>query len=87
MAVSASELGEQDGVEISRIRTPANLSVDLTKKPNAARDIELSMDHEKGVGRFAGERRARPNIVEREGVTIRTSVGNMDRSAAVDVSD
>jgi hypothetical protein len=87
MAVSASELDEQDGVEISRIRTPANLSVDLTKKPNAARDIELSMDHEKGVGRFAGERRTRPNIVEREGVTIRTSVGNMDRSAAVDVSD
>ncbi len=87
MAVSASELDEQDGVEISSIRTPAKLKVDLTKRPNAARDIELSMDHEKGVGRFAGERRTRPNIVEREGVTIRTSVGNMDRSAAVEVSD
>lgn len=87
MAVSASELDEQDGVEISRIRTPANLSVDLTKKPNAARDIELSMDHEKGVGRFAGERRTRPNIIEREGVTIKTSVGSMDRGAVVDISD
>lgn len=79
MAVSASELDEQDGIEISKIRTSAKLKVDILAKPNAARDIELSMDHEKGVGRFAGPRRG-PNVVEREGVTI-TSSSSMNRGA------
>jgi len=86
MSVSASEIDEQDAVEIAPIRTSARLKVDVSQRPNAARDIELSMDHEKGVGRFAGQRRE-SNLVEREGVSIRTSVGNMDRSAAVEVSD
>ncbi len=86
MAVSASELDDQDGIEISRIRTPTKLKVDVLAKPNAARDIELSMDHEKGVGRFAGERRTRPNVIEREGVTI-TTTSNMDRGARVVEAD
>jgi hypothetical protein len=86
MAVSASELDEQDGVEISRIRTPKSLKVDILAKPNAARDIELSMDHDKGVGRYAGERRTRSNVIEREGVTITTN-NNMDRSVRPETSD
>lgn len=86
MAVSASEVDEQDGIEISKIRTSAKLNVNILAKPNAARDIELSMDHEKGVGRFAGERRTRPNIIEREGVTI-TTTSNMDRGGRVVEAD
>ncbi len=86
MAVSASEVDDQDGIEISKIRTPTSLKVDILARPNAARDIELSMDHEKGVGRFAGERRARPNVIQQEGITITTS-NRMDRSSHVVEAD
>lgn len=86
MAVSASEIDEQDGIEISRILTPASLKVDILAKPHVTRDIEMSMDHEKGVGRFAGERRTRPNVIEREGVTI-TTTSSMDRNSRVVEAD
>ncbi len=86
MAVSSSDIDDQDGVEISKIRTSAKLKVDILAKPNAARDIELSMDHEKGVGRFAGERRTRPNVIQQEGITIKTS-SKMDRGGQVVEAD
>jgi hypothetical protein len=59
--------------------------VDVLANPNAARDIELR-DHDSGYGRFAGERRARPNVVQQEGITITTS-NRMDRSSRVAEAD
>lgn len=85
MELSASDVDAQEAVEISSIRSPAKLKVDIAAKPNVTRDIEMR-DHDSGFGRFAGERR-QPNVVQREGVTITSSVGNMDRNVRPDSSD
>lgn len=87
MEVTASDVDEQDAVEISPIRTKARSTpVDVLKNPTAARDVENSLDHAKGFGRFEGPRRA-PNVIQREGVIITSSVGDMDRSRGVEVAE
>lgn len=87
MELTASDVDEQDAVEISPIRSKAKAApVDVLRNPHAARDVELSTDHEKGFGKFKGPRRA-SNVVQREGVTITSSVGNMDRGRSVEVAE
>lgn len=85
MELTASDVDDQDAVEIAPIRSSAKLKVDVLANPNAARDIELR-DHDSGYGRFAGERRSRPNVVQQEGITITTS-NRMDRSSRVAEAD
>jgi hypothetical protein len=85
LELTESDADDQDAVEIAPIRSSAKLKVDVLANPNAARDIELR-DHDSGYGRFAGERRTRPNVVQQEGITITTS-NRMDRSGHVVEAD
>lgn len=85
--MSASDVDEQDAIEISPIRSRAKLgAVDISKNPGAAKDIENSMDHSKGFGKFEGPRRT-PKVVQREGVSITSNIDNMDRRRGVEVGE
>lgn len=90
LEVTQSDIDQQDHTPIAPIRSRANLGVvDITKPQNQglARDLELA-SHEDGYGAYAGARRQRrPNVVEREGVTITTSVGNVDREVRMGDED
>lgn len=77
MVVEASDLDSQDHTEISRIKSPAKVKVDVLNNPNAARDIEMRTS-EQGYGRYAGQRPQRNTVVHQEGVQIMTQVGSPD---------
>ncbi len=74
--INQSDIDQQDHTPIGRIKSPASMKVDIIANPGAARDIE-NRDSKSGYGRFAGRRRG-PEVVEREGVTIKTNVGAVD---------
>ena len=73
MSVSASEVDSQDGVTIGRVRSAAKVIVDVSAKPEAAKVIE-----NRGVGKPVLDR---GKIVRTEGITIKTTVGDIDRSS------
>lgn len=87
--IQQSDFDEQDATPISQIKSPAKLKVDVIAHPGAARDIE-NRTVAQGYGRYAGERRnprsqqdQGSQVVEREGVTIKTNVGQVDRNVRV----
>lgn len=78
---TASDFAKQDHTEISRIKTPATLKVDILKNPGAAQLIEGRLSAEHGAGRFHGD------SPSREGISVRTNVRQMDRGGSVEVWD
>ncbi len=76
LAFNMSEIDEQEGIEISKIRSPKKLKVDVVANPGAAEQIK-NRGVEQGYGRYNGKKRE-PNIINREGVTIKTNVGSVD---------
>lgn len=80
LEVSQSDLDQQDHTPIARVKSKANLGkIDVTDPRNSgmARDLALR-SHEEGYGAFTGQKRS-PQVIEREGVTITTNVGDMSR--------
>lgn len=78
--VTQSDIDEQDYTPLGKVKSPNKLKVDVLNNPGAARQIE-ARSREDGYGTFHGPRRQSvPQVVEREGVTIRTSVGSVDRT-------
>jgi hypothetical protein len=76
MSVSASDVDSQEGVTIGRVRSAAKLgAVDVAANPGLASQLE-----NRGLGQ---PMLAKGKVVYTEGVTIRTSVSDIDRSAAV----
>lgn len=62
----------QDGQVVGRVRSPAKLKANVLDPAN--RNLARSIEN-RGVGR--------PSMIEREGITIETNVGNMDPTAVV----
>jgi hypothetical protein len=81
MSMSTSDADSQEGVVVGRVRSAAKIKVeDVTKEHGLARQIE-----NRGLGKPILDK---SKIRQVEGITIKTSVSNIDRSAAVsDVSD
>jgi len=83
MRVEGSVYESQDAVTIGRVRSPAKIKVDNildSRSAGIAREIE-----NRGLGKpefFPDE-----NTVEREGVSIRTNVGRVDRNVQVAQED
>jgi len=76
MTVSSSELDAQEGVTVGRVRSAAKIKVeDVTKEPGLARQIE-----NRGLGKPILNKGKTTQV---EGVTIRTSVSDIDRSAPI----
>lgn len=88
MQVTQSDLDNQEGVTVSRIKSRANLGkIDVTRGEGQGLARKLATaSHEDGYGKFKGKRK-RSNLVNTEGVEIKMSVGNMDRDAPVDIGD
>lgn len=80
LEVSQSDYDQQDHTPIAFVKSKANIGkIDVLDPKNSNMARQLSMQsHEDGFGAYAGQKR-RPNIVEREGVLIKTNVGTMDR--------
>lgn len=75
MSVSASEIDAQEGVTVGRVRSAAKVKVeDITRTPGLAREIE-----NRGLGKPILDKK----VVRTEGVTITTSVSDIDRSAPI----
>lgn len=77
MHVEQSDLDMQDHVVVGRVNSPAKLGiVDMTQSSNygLAKDIE-----NRPVGR--------PTLIEREGVSIKMNVGNVDSRIREDIED
>ncbi|HEY8095929.1 MAG TPA: hypothetical protein VIE65_07495 [Methylobacter sp.] len=81
--VKQSDIDMQDHTPIGRIKSPTSMKVDVIENPRAARDIENRSSSD-GYGRFAGRGRG-PEVVEREGVIIKTNVGAV--SSDINISD
>lgn len=64
----SSNVDDQEGVSIGRVRTPTRLSSDVTK------DVGLADK----LTNLSGSGFIRDKTIEKEGVTIRTNVGKMD---------
>lgn len=73
MTVSRSEVDTQDGVTVGRVRSAAKVTVDVVAQPGLASAIE-----NRGLGKPV---LAKGKTIHTEGVTIRTSVSDIDRSA------
>lgn len=88
LPITQSDVDNQDGVVVSRLKTRAKLGkVDVTRAEGAGIARQLAnASHEDGYGKFQGKRKG-SNLVTREGVEITTNVGTMDRGAAVEIGD
>ncbi len=87
LEVSQSDLDNQDGRIVGKLRSSTHAKVDIIANPGAAKDIENSLDVANGYGRVHGAPRKGNRVVQREGVTITSNVGSMDRSAPVEYGD
>ncbi len=88
LGVTQSDIDQQDHTTVSQIKSKANIGViDITKSKNAslARDLEMS-GHESGFGAYSGKRKE-GTIIEREGVTIKTNIGNVNHDVKIDNED
>lgn len=85
MRVDTDVMSEQEGVVVGRVRSPAKivhndvLSADTSSR---IRQIEQT-----AVGNPEFFKSAQKQVIEREGVIIRTNVGAMDRNAPVEYGD
>jgi hypothetical protein len=73
MQITQSDLDEQDGKVVGKVRSAAKLgNVDVTKESNLARQIE---------NRVLGqpEMVATKRVIEREGITIKTNMGTVNK--------
>jgi hypothetical protein len=79
--ITQSDIDEQDGVEVAKIRSAAKLKVDLINNPGITRDIEnRSVDDGYGRANRIGQR-----TTHKEGVTIVSNVGRVSRE--IDIGD
>jgi hypothetical protein len=79
--VTQSDIDEQDGVEVAKVRSAAKLKVDLINNPGITRDIEnRSVDDGYGRANRIGQR-----TTTREGVTIVSNVGRVSKD--IDIGD
>lgn len=81
LEVTQSDYDQQDHTPIARVKSKANIGkVDVLDPRNANMARQLAMQsHEDGFGAYAGQKR-QGNVVEREGVLIKTNVGAMNRN-------
>lgn len=84
LVVNPGNLEAQEGVEVGRIRTSSKLKIDMTKDESHAAKKQL--DNIKGSG-FIPNRAGQKRVIETEGITITTNVGNVDRSVHADDGD
>ena len=76
MSISDSEMDGQEGVTIGRVRSAAKIKVeDITKASGLARQIE-----NRGLGKPILDK---GKVVRTEGITIKTSVSDMNRGSSV----
>lgn len=79
--ITQSDFDQQDHTPIAQVRSRANLGVvDITKPQNTrlARDLEMA-GHDQGYGAYSGQK----HVVQREGVTITTNVGDVGRDIKI----
>lgn len=78
LVVNPGAIEEQDYTPVGRMRTAAKIKVDMSSPESHS--IKSQLDNLKGSGFI-------PNhTVEHEGVSIRTNLGKMDRSAPVEIA-
>jgi len=78
MTISASDVDTQDGVTVGRVRSAAKLVADVIAKPGLAKVIE-----NRGLGQPILAKPDKGKVIHTEGVTIRTSVSDIDRASGV----
>jgi hypothetical protein len=66
-----NDVEDQEGVEIGRVRTPAQLTTDIYSKE--AKEVKQRLEELEGSGFIPNK-----NVIEREGVSIKTTVGNQE---------
>ena len=92
MRVDVDEVEAQEGVEIGRIRTSTHFKGDITKPQNAG--LKDKLENLSGSG-YVRDRnapvleqgRSTGKVIHKEGVTIRTNVGNVDRTVRAEADE
>jgi hypothetical protein len=85
LVINPDTIDEQDGVTVARLRTAAK------HKPIDMYSREAGMEKQRlenlsGSGAIPVRQRQREDVIEREGVTIRTT-GKMNRNAPIDIAE
>ncbi len=84
LVVNPGEIEEQDYTPVAHIRTPANAGkVDMYS--GQSHRLTHDLEELSGSGAIPLRQRRRDEVIEREGVTIRTT-GKMNRNAAVEIA-
>lgn len=85
MRVETDEVEEQEGVAVGRVKTKASIgAVDITKKENVGLADRLD-NTVRGLGK--PQLRPQGRTIVREGVTIKTSVGDVDPNVRDEADD
>lgn len=80
LRVKSDPVDDQGAVVIGKVRTSTHLVANVAD--NKASALKDSLENLSGSG-YLRDDRSRKNIIQREGVTIKTNIGNVDRNSRV----